>query len=88
VKNHQTVTRQILDIGGSQRGQTSGKSLAVTDVVVGIRKLNAYGLDVQGKTLSDEKTVKVEGGATVAKELELSQSPMVELGCAWTPRSR
>jgi len=31
-----------------------------------------YGQDAHGKTLSDEKTVKVEGGATVTKELELS----------------
>lgn len=72
VKNPQTVIGWTLEIDGSQRGQTSGKSLAVTDVLVGIRKLKAYGQDAQGKTFSDEKTVKVEGGATVTKELELS----------------
>ena len=72
VKNPQTVIGWTLEIDGSQRGQTSGKSLAVTDVLVGIRKLKAYGQDAQGKTFSDEKTVKVEGGTTVTKELELS----------------
>lgn len=72
VKNPQTVTGWTLEIDGSQRGQTSGKSLAVTDVFVGIRKLKVYGQGAQGKTLSDEKTIKVEGGATVTKELELS----------------
>ena len=72
VKNHQAVTKWTLEIDGSQRGQTSGKSLAVTDVLVGIRKLKAYGQDTQGKTFSDEKTVKVEGGATATKQLELS----------------
>lgn len=72
LKNHQTVTGWTLEIDGSQRGQTSGKSLAVTDVLIGIRKLKVYGLDASGKTRSDEKTVKVEGGATVTKELELS----------------
>jgi hypothetical protein len=72
VKNAQTVTGWTLEIDGSQRGKTSGKNLAVTDVLVGIRKLKVYGQDAQGKTFSDEKTVKVEGGATVTKELELS----------------
>ena len=72
LKNHQIVTGWTLEIDGSQRGQTSGKSLAVIDVSVGIRKLKVYGLDASGKTLSDEKTLKVEGGATVTKELELS----------------
>lgn len=72
VKNPQTVTGWTLEIDGSQRGRTSGKTLAVTDVLVGIRKLKVYGEDAQGKTFSDEKTVKVEGGATVTKELELS----------------
>jgi hypothetical protein len=72
VKNPQTVTGWTLEIDGSQRGQTSGKNLAITDVLVGIRKLKVYGQDAKGKTFSDEKTVKVEGGATVTKELELS----------------
>lgn len=72
VKNPQAVTEWSLEIDGSQRGRTSGKSLAVTDVFVGIRKVKAYGQDAHGKRLSDEKTVKVEGGASVAKELELS----------------
>lgn len=72
LKNPQAVTGWTLEIDGSQRGQTSGKSLAVTDVLVGIRKLKAYGAGPTGKMLSDEKTIKVEGGATVTKELELS----------------
>lgn len=72
VKNPSAVTEWILEIDGSQRGRTSGKNLAVTDVAVGVRKLKAYGTDPQGKTRSDEKTVKVEPGATVTKELELS----------------
>ncbi len=72
VKNPQTVTDWTLEIDGSQRGRTSGKHLAVTDVPVGIRKLKVYGQDAQHKMLSDEMTVKVEGGATVTKELELS----------------
>ncbi len=72
LKNHQIVTGWTIEIDGSQRGQTSGKSLAVTDVLVGIRKLKAYGADPNGKMLSDEKTIKVEGGVTVTKELELS----------------
>ncbi len=72
VKNPQAVTGWTLEIDGSQRGQTSGKNLAVTDVFVGIHKLRVYGQDTQGKTLSDEKTVKVEGGAMVTKELVLS----------------
>jgi SMODS and SLOG-associating 2TM effector domain 2 len=72
VKNPQAVTGWTLEIDGSQRGRTSGKSLAVTDVFAGLRKLKAYGQDAQGRTLADEKTVKVQGGAMVAKELELS----------------
>ena len=72
LKNPQAVNEWIFEIDGSQRGRTSGKNLAVTDVAVGIRKLKAYGDDPHGKRLSDEKTVKVEGGATVAKELELT----------------
>jgi hypothetical protein len=74
VKNPETVGLWTLEIDGSQRGQTSGRSLAVTDVLAGIRKLKVSGRDAQGKMLSDEKTVKVEGGATVTKELELNQS--------------
>lgn len=72
LKNPQAVIGWTLEIDGSQRGQTSGKSLAITDVLIGIRKLKAYGTDQSGKIRSDEKTVKVEGGTTVSKELELS----------------
>jgi hypothetical protein len=72
VKNAKAVTEWTLEIDGNLRGSTSGKNLAVTDVPVGLRKLKAYGQDPQGKRLSDEKTVKVEAGATVAKEFELS----------------
>lgn len=72
LKNPQTVNGWTLEIDGSQRGQTSGKSLAVTDVLIGIRKLKAYGTDSSGNMRFDEKTIKVEGGATVPKELELS----------------
>ncbi len=72
VKNPQAVTGWTLEIDGSQRGQTSGKNLAATDVLAGIRKLKIYGQDSQGNIFSDEKTVKVEAGATVTKELELS----------------
>jgi hypothetical protein len=70
VKNPETVTSWVLEIDGSQRGQTTGRNLAVTDVMIGIRKLKIYGKDPQGKILSDEKTVKVEGGLPVTKELE------------------
>jgi len=72
VKNPSAVTEWTLEIDGSQRGRTSGKSLAVTDVAVGVRKLRVFGEDAQKKRLSDEKTVKVEGGAVAAKEMELS----------------
>ena len=72
VKNPAAVGEWILEIDGSDRGRTSGKNLAVIDVPVGIRKLKAYGEDSHGKKLSDEKTVKVEGGATLTKELELT----------------
>jgi hypothetical protein len=72
VTNHQSVTDWALEVDGAQRGRTSSKSLAVTDVRVGIRLVRAHGLDANGKTLSDEKAVKVDGGATVTKELELS----------------
>ena len=72
VKNPKAVTEWIVEIDGSQRGRTSGKNLAITDVAAGTRKLKVYGDDPQGKRLSDEKTVKVEGGAIITKELELS----------------
>jgi hypothetical protein len=72
VKNPQAVTEWTLEIDGSQRGRTAGKNLAVTEVLIGIHKVRAYGLDEAGETLSDERTVKVEGGVTVTKELELS----------------
>ena len=72
VKNPKAVTEWILEIDGGQRGRTSGKSLAVADVAPGLHRVKAYGDDPQGKRLSDEKTVKVEGGVTVTKEMELS----------------
>jgi hypothetical protein len=72
VTNPQVVTGWTLEIDGSQRGRTSGKSLAITDVSVGIRKLRASGQDAHGRPFSDEKTVKVEGGTVTARELELS----------------
>jgi hypothetical protein len=72
VKNPQMVTEWVLEIDGNERGRTSGENLAVTDVAVGIRKLKVYGEDAQAKKFSDEKTVKVDGGATVTKKLELS----------------
>ena len=72
VSNPQVVAEWILEIDGGERGSTSGKNLAVTDVHVGIRKLKVYGLDEHGKRFSDESTVNVEGGGTVTKELTLS----------------
>jgi SMODS and SLOG-associating 2TM effector domain 2 len=72
VKNHSTVKDWILEIDGSERGRTTGKCLVVTDVMVGIRKVKVHGQDPQGKAFCDEKTIKVEGGTTVAKELVLS----------------
>lgn len=71
VKNPQAVAEWTLEVDGSDRGRTSGGRIAVTDVRVGIRKLKAFGTDPHGKRLTDESTVKVEGGATVAAELEL-----------------
>ena len=72
VKNPKAVTEWTLEIDGSQRGRTSGKNLAVTDVPLGVRKLKVSGEDSAGKRLSDEKTVRVEAGVTATRELELS----------------
>jgi len=72
VKNPQAVQGWILEIDGNERGRTFGKTIAITDAVVGIRKLRVHGQDPQGKRLSDEKAVKVEGATTVTTELELS----------------
>jgi hypothetical protein len=72
LNNPQLVVEWVLEIDGGERGRTSGKTLAITDVHVGIRKLKAYGLDEHGKRFSDESTVNVEGGGTVTKELTLS----------------
>jgi hypothetical protein len=72
VKNPKTVTEWILEIDGSQRGRTSGRSIAITDVAVGLHKLKVYGDDPLGQRFSDEKAVKIDGGTTVTKELELT----------------
>ena len=72
LKDPRKVTEWVLEVDGSERGRTTGKALAVTDVLVGIRKLRASGEDAAGKKLSDEKTVTVEGAATVSKELDPS----------------
>ena len=72
VKNPKAVTGWTLEIDGSQRGHTSGRNLAITDVALGVHKLKAYGEDAQGRTLSDEKTVKVEAGVIATRDLELS----------------
>src|SRR5262249_23924491 len=72
VKNPKDVTEWVFEIDGNQRGKTSGRNLAVTDIAVGLRRLRAFGEKPDGSTVSDEKTVKIEGGATVAKEFELT----------------
>jgi hypothetical protein len=72
VENPHVVAEWILEIDGGERGRTSGKTLAVTDVRVGIRKLKAYGEDANGNRFCAESAVNVRGGATVGKELELS----------------
>lgn len=61
----------MLEIDGSERGRTSGQTIAVTDVQVGIRKLRATGKDQSGRKLSDEGVAEVKGGAILPKELEL-----------------
>jgi hypothetical protein len=72
VKNPQLVRGWALEIDGSLRGRATGKALAVTDVLAGMRKARIYGEDQNGRTLADEKIVNVEGGGTVARELELT----------------
>lgn len=71
VKNPELVEGWVLEIDGNERGRTSGKALAITDVFAGMRKARVHGLDRQGKTRSDEKIVKVEGGETAVLALEL-----------------
>ena len=73
VRNPATVNGWTLEIDGNLRGNTTGKRMAVSDVPIGDRKVRASGKSPQGnKDLSDEKIVKVEGGATITCELELS----------------
>lgn len=72
VKNAHDVTDWVFEVDGNQRGRTSGRNLAITDIAVGLRRLRAVGEKPDGKRVSDEKTVKIEGGATVAKEFELT----------------
>lgn len=72
VSNPQVVEGWTLEVDGAERGRTSGKTLAVTEVLVGIRKLRAYGDDANGKRFAGEGTVDVQGGATVPKQLELT----------------
>jgi hypothetical protein len=71
IKNPQLVAGWTLEIDGSQRGRSTGKTLAVADVLVGLHKARAYGSDDQGRVFSDERIIKVEGGTTVSRELEL-----------------
>jgi len=71
VKNPQAVTGWTLEIDGNQRGHTTGKSLAVTDVLSGTRKARVFGNDDKGRMLSDERILRVEGGATTSREFEL-----------------
>lgn len=72
VKNPQAVDGWSLEIDGSLRGQTRGRTLAVTDVTVGNRKVRVWGQDKDRTLLSDERIVKVEGGSVTERELELS----------------
>jgi hypothetical protein len=73
VKNPQTVGGWTLEINGNQRGTTTGKTLAISDLPIGQHKVRAWGKDAQGnRTLADEKIVKIEGGVTVTRELDLS----------------
>jgi hypothetical protein len=72
VKNPQLVAGWTLEIDGNQRGATTGRILAISDVPIGLRKVRVHGKDSQGtKTLSDEKIVKIEGGLTVTQEMTL-----------------
>lgn len=61
-----------LEIDGSLRGHTTGKTMAVTDVPTGTRKVSAHGQDDQGRPLSDEHAIKVEGGMIISREFELA----------------
>jgi len=72
VTNHESVPEWTLEVDGNARGRTTGKRLAVTDVLAGMRRIKAYGRDANGKTWSDEKAIKIEGGTAVARELELA----------------
>jgi hypothetical protein len=72
VTNAHVVTDWSVEVDGNQRGRTSGKNVALTDVPVGLRKVRVHGEDAAGKRFSDEKTVKVDGGTVVSKEFVLS----------------
>lgn len=62
----------ILEIDGSLHGRTSSKTVAVTDVPIGTHKARVHGQDAQGRLLSDEHIIKVEGGMIVVREFELA----------------
>ncbi len=72
VSNPDLVDGWALEIDGSERGRTSGRTLAITDVLAGIHKARVHGKDRQNNVRSDEKVVKVEGGETAAAAFELS----------------
>lgn len=72
VRNHEVVTSWTLEIDGSQRGHTSGRTLALTDVLIGLHKARAFGTNSAGRVYSQEAIITVAGGATVTKELELT----------------
>jgi conflict system pore-forming effector with SLATT domain len=73
VKNAPQAQSWTLEIDGNPRGTTSGKTQAVSDVPVGLRKIRVSGKATQGdRPLSAEKVVKIEGGSTAACELELN----------------
>ncbi len=72
VKNPELVEGWALEIDGSDRGRTTGKTLAITDVLAGMHKARVHGKDREKKDRSDEKVVKVAGGETVAVVFELS----------------
>jgi hypothetical protein len=72
VKNPQIVNGWTLEIDGSERGRSTGRTLAATDVMAGIRKVRIHGENAQRQRFSDEKIVRVDGGSVVERELELS----------------
>lgn len=68
----ENLAKLQMEIDGSARGSTSGQTIAVTDVLVGIHKLKLTGEDANGDTLSCEALVKVLPGAVVTKKLVLA----------------